>query len=120
GTKRSSDVAARRRTSSRPRRCGSSRYSFPPIRARRGDGPPRKGPRVCSGPVSDAQIDSTLQALTREAGDAPHKTRHLVVGRDILDHIGPWLDHQRTTKRDVVVADAATHAAAGAALVERL
>lgn len=70
--------------------------------------------------MSDAQIDSTLQALTREAGDAPHKTRHLVVGRDILDHIGPWLDHQRTTKRDVVVADAATHAAAGAALVERL
>lgn len=71
-------------------------------------------------PVSDAAIDSMLLALTREAGAASHKTRHLVVGHDLLDRVGAWLTDNRASKRDILICDSHTHKAAASRLADRL
>ena len=70
--------------------------------------------------VSDEGIDRSLRALTAEAGDDPRKTRHIDVGPGVLRAVAPWLERHRSSTRDVVISDAHTHRAAGAALAEQL
>lgn len=70
--------------------------------------------------VSDQGIDRSLRALTDEAEDDPRKTRHIDVGPGVLRAVAPWLERHRSSSRDVLICDAHTHRAAGAALAEYL
>jgi len=70
--------------------------------------------------VSDAHIDSSLRLLTSEAGNDATKTRHIVVGTDILNSVGAWLASTGRPTSDVVVCDPNTRLAAGDALVQHL
>ena len=67
-------------------------------------------------PVSDAAIDRSLTELTAEAGGDPRKTRHIIVGADALAEMPRWLQQAHPSRRDVLVCDAHTAAAAGRSL----
>lgn len=67
------------------------------------------------------RIDASLEALTREAGRDPTKTRHITVGPDALDSMARWLAAERpTASSDVVICDPNTASAAGLALQDKL
>ncbi|MEM6990660.1 MAG: iron-containing alcohol dehydrogenase [Myxococcota bacterium] len=70
--------------------------------------------------MADEAIDRSLSELTREAGDAPGKTRHIVVQNEIGDAVATWLGQSHPGKLDILVCDENTKAAAAESLAARL
>lgn len=70
--------------------------------------------------MADASIDRSLDELTREAGDARDKTRHITVGTDIGDALATWLGDAHPNATDILVCDAHTKVAAAESLAARL
>ncbi len=70
--------------------------------------------------MADAAIDASLRALTEEAGDDPHRTRHIEVGQQLAARVASWVGQAHPGMDDLVVCDPATAEAAGHRVVAAL